>query len=56
MAFYLLVDIPDKISKIINTERDSSCFPPKKVEPIETRCPAVLLLDCGAFFLKCQDQ
>ena len=26
----------------------------KKVEPIETRCPAVLLLDCGAFFIKCQ--
>jgi len=25
-------------------------FPPK-VEPIETRCPAVLLLDCGAFLL-----
>jgi hypothetical protein len=28
-------------------------FPLQNEEPIETRCPAVLLLDCGAFFLKC---
>jgi hypothetical protein len=28
-------------------------FPLQNEEPIETRCPAVLLLDCGAFF-KCQ--
>ena len=23
----------------------------QKAEPIETRCPTVLLLDCGAFFI-----
>ena len=53
--FHLSVDIPDKISKILTTEHSSSLLPPKS-KTHRTRCHAVTLLDCGAFFVINQDQ